>query len=156
VELKTLREQKNLTQKEAAVLLGIPLKTYQNYELGRSKLTSLSGRMVVASLTAYEPYAPGKGILPVSYIKEQVSKVLKDYHVDFAYLFGSYAKGKATENSDVDILLFTDVNGLSFFGLAGKLEGVLHKKVDAVRFKDLKKDQQLVEEIMKTGMKIYG
>jgi hypothetical protein len=24
-----------------------------------------------------------------------------------------------------------------------------------VRFKDLKKDQQLVEEIMKTGMKIY-
>ena len=47
MELKTLREQKNLTQKEAAVLLGIPLKTYQNYELGRSKLTSLSGRMVI-------------------------------------------------------------------------------------------------------------
>lgn len=156
MNLKELRQEKKLTQKAAAALLGIPLATYQNYELGRSKLTSLAGRTIVSTLSEYEPYAPGKGILPLSYIKEEAEAVLKEYQVDYAYLFGSYAKGKANENSDVDLLLSTDVDGLAFFGLAGKLEASLHKKVDVIRFKDLKKDQPLLDEIMKTGMRIYG
>lgn len=156
MDLKSIRKGKNLTQKEAAALLGIPFKTYQNYELGRSKLTSLAGRTIVSTLSAYEPYGPEKGILPFAYIQEVVASVLKDYSVDYVYLFGSYAKGKATEKSDVDLLLSTDVDGLAFFGMVGKLEAALHKKVDVIRFKDLKKDQELIGEIMKTGVKIYG
>jgi predicted nucleotidyltransferase len=156
MDLKELRKGKNLTQKEAADLLAIPVKTYQNYELGRSKVTSLAGRHVVDTLSSYEPYSPAKGILPLAYLKEAVASVIKEYPVDFVYLFGSYAKGKATEGSDVDLLLSTDVDGLAFFALAGKLEAALHKKVDAIRFKDLKRDQALLSEIMKTGEKIFG
>jgi predicted nucleotidyltransferase len=156
MDLKELRRSKNLTQKAASALLDIPLKTYQNYELGRSKLTSLAGRSIVEKLSAYEPYAPGKGILPLSYIASGVAKISKDYPIDFVYLFGSYAKGKATENSDVDLLLSTEVDGLSFFGLAGKLEEALHKNVDVVRFKDLAENQTLLGEIMKTGIKLLG
>jgi predicted nucleotidyltransferase len=156
VELKVLRKQKGLTQKDAAVLLGIPLKTYQNYELGRTKLTSLGGRMIVLTLTSYEPYAPGKGILTLGYIKDALNSVLNGYDIGFVYLFGSYAKGKATENSDVDLLISTNVDGLAFFGLAGRLEEALHNKVDLIRLKDLKDNEQLVAEIFKTGVKIYG
>jgi predicted nucleotidyltransferase len=116
----------------------------------------LAGRAILQTLSSYEPYTPTKGILPFSLIKERVASVLKDYQVDYVYLFGSYAKGKETERSDVDLLLSTDVDGLSFFGLAGKLESALHKKVDVVRFKDLGKNQNLLSEILKTGIKIYG
>lgn len=156
MELKEIRQQKLLTQAQAAALLGIPLKTYQNYELGRSKLTSLAGRNVVSTLQSYEPYTPEKGVLPFLLIQQTVVSVLKDYDVEYAYLFGSYAKGRATENSDVDLLLSTDVTGLAFFGLAGKLEEALHKKVDVLRFKDLSKNSDLLNEILKTGVKIYG
>lgn len=156
MDLKELRKEKGLTQKKAASLLNIPLKTYQNYELGRSKLTSLSGRMIVSCIGSYEPYGPEKGILPLALIKEKIASILKDYQIDYVYLFGSYAKGKAAENSDVDLMLCTDVDGLEFFGLAGKLEKSLHKKVDAIRFKDLQNNQTLLSEIMKTGIKIYG
>jgi predicted nucleotidyltransferase len=45
---------------------------------------------------------------------------------------------------------------LAFFGLVGKLENALHKKVDVIRFKDLTKDQDFLDEIMKTGIRIYG
>ena len=40
--------------------------------------------------------------------------------VQYQYLFGSYAKGNATEGSDVDLLVSTDVRGLKFYGLAEK------------------------------------
>ncbi|SEH23124.1 nucleotidyltransferase family protein [Selenomonas sp. KH1T6] len=42
-------------------------------------------------------------MLTVSEIKERVTPILKKYDVKNAYLFGSYARGDANENSDVDI-----------------------------------------------------
>ena len=35
------------------------------------------------------------------------SSVFGNYSIDYCYLFGSYAKGKATEVSDVDLLIST-------------------------------------------------
>jgi predicted nucleotidyltransferase len=156
MSLKEIRQEKHLTQKEAAAIVGIPLKTYQNYELGRSKLTSLAGRNVLSILSSYQAYTPEKGILSLEMIKEVVAQIFANYSVNYAYLFGSYAKGLATEKSDIDILVSTETDGLAFFGLAGKLEANLHKKIDLIRFKDLAKDQPLLDEILKTGVKIYG
>lgn len=44
-------------------------------------------------------------MLTIDEIKKVVVKVGKKYGIKNAYLFGSYAKGQATEDSDVDILL---------------------------------------------------
>ena len=44
-------------------------------------------------------------MLTIDEIKTAVTKVGKKYGIKNAYLFGSYAKGKATEESDVDILI---------------------------------------------------
>lgn len=41
--------------------------------------------------------------LSIDEIKDRISPVCKQYDVSRAYLFGSYARGEATENSDVDI-----------------------------------------------------
>ena len=34
------------------------------------------------------------------------------YKVQYCYLFGSYAKGKAKEKSDLNLLVNTDVTGI--------------------------------------------
>ena len=41
----------------------------------------------------------------ISKIKEVVSKYGKRYGVKSVYLFGSYARGEATEQSDIDLLI---------------------------------------------------
>lgn len=66
------------------------------------------------------------------------SKILKDAGSSEVYLFGSQAKGIATENSDVDL----GVKGLpptSFYRMHWELEDALNMKVDLVDF-DFQKD----------------
>lgn len=72
--------------------------------------------------------------------QEDIKKVVQDYFkdkpVNKVYLFGSYARGDAKEDSDVD-LIFSLVNNtrISYFGLARylvDLETRLSKKVDLI------------------------
>jgi len=44
-------------------------------------------------------------MLSIEKIKSVVSNLGQKYGVENAYLFGSYAKGKATEDSDVDLII---------------------------------------------------
>ena len=72
------------------------------------------------------------------------------------YLFGSYAKGYATEKSDVDLLVDTDITGLDFFGLVEEFRESLHKKVDLLRLEDIRDNKEILLEILKDGIKLYG
>ena len=52
-----------------------------------------------------------------------------------AFLFGSFSRGDAEENSDIDILVELDYSkhiGLGFVGMKLDLENRLHKKIDLV------------------------
>ena len=52
-----------------------------------------------------------------------------------AFLFGSFSRDEAVENSDVDILVELDYSkhiGLGFVGMKLDLENRLHKKIDLV------------------------
>ena len=80
----------------------------------------------------------------------------KHYPVEFCYLFGSYAKGKATEKSDVDLLVHTSLFGIDFFGLVESLREKLKKRVDVLDQKQLENNLALTSEILKDGIKIYG
>ena len=74
--------------------------------------------------------------LTIEQIKDTVTDYFKDKPVKRAYLFGSYARGEADENSDVDILFsLKDNTRISYFGLAQflvDLEKKLSNKVDLV------------------------
>ena len=72
-----------------------------------------------------------------------------------SYLFGSYAKGYAKENSDVDLCVSTDLTGLRFVGLSGELREELKKKVDLLRLSDIQNNYELINEVMQDGIKIY-
>jgi hypothetical protein len=59
-----------------------------------------------------------------------------------AYLFGSYCRNEADDNSDIDILVELDHSnpiGMQYFTYADKLQDLLHKKVDIVSDEGLSK-----------------
>lgn len=43
--------------------------------------------------------------LSLSEVKAVVKELLKRYHAEYALLFGSYARGDATPDSDIDIII---------------------------------------------------
>ena len=76
--------------------------------------------------------------------------------MEYAYLFGSYSKGKATDKSDVDILVSVKADGLKYYELIETLRESLKKKVDLLDIEQLNNNPTLVREILKDGIKIYG
>ena len=59
----------------------------------------------------------------------------RDKPVLAAYIFGSFARNEAEENSDVDILVELDYSqhiGLGFVKMKQDIENILHKKIDLV------------------------
>ncbi len=73
------------------------------------------------------------------YLKENDIEIIKNYFADKpvlkAYLFGSYSRNEADENSDVDILVDLDYShhiGLGFVQMKLDLEEKLNKPVDLV------------------------
>ena len=79
---------------------------------------------------------------------DELKPVLKEkYHVVRIGYFGSYARGTADENSDLDILVeFSKPLGWDFFDLQDLLQTKLHVKIDLVSIKALK--SQLKEIIL--------
>ncbi len=65
-------------------------------------------------------------------IKQTISPILTEYDVIRADLFGSYASGKASVKSDIDLIvsLKRPIGLLKFFELNNRLEAALGKKVD--------------------------
>ena len=153
--LKKLRISKGLTQEEASVLLGVSLRSYKTYENDEGKIGTLKYNYMVDQLEKYVTLDEEHGILTIDEIKNVCKSVLDEYSVKYCILFGSYAKGKASEKSDVDLLLSTEVTGLRFFGIAERLRNALHKKVDLLDLKQLTNNQDLLDEILKDGIRIY-
>ena len=74
------------------------------------------------------------GLLTIKEIKNRIRPVVEKHHIVDVYLFGSYARGEANENSDVDIYCSSgDVETLlDEAGLVEELEKALGKEVDVV------------------------
>ena len=115
--LRELRKNKGITQQEAANFLGVPLRTYSNYENDIKKQTSIKYIYMVEKLYTYGYVDEENGILTLDEIKKVCVEVFSKYSVEYCYLFGSYAKGKAKATSDVDLLVCTNLSGLKFYGL---------------------------------------
>ena len=156
INLKELRIEKKLTQQEVAALVGISLRSYKSYENDEEKKDTIKYNYIIEQLSKINYIDEETGILELEDIVRKCSKVFERYEVNFCYLFGSYAKGKATSTSDVDLLLSTSVKGLKFFGLVEEIRTALHKKVDVLDMNQLKGNIELTEEIFKDGIKIYG
>ena len=159
MKLKELRNEYNLSQLEAANILGVPERTYRRYETDDNYGSLIKRNMFINMLNEHCEITEEKGLLSVQLIKEKVSALFDneyDGQIEFCYLFGSYAKGLANEKSDVDLYVSSSLTGLRFVGLIERLRQTLHKKVDLIRSSELNNNIDLVNEILKDGIKIYG
>ena len=91
---------------------------------------------------------------------EGIQQLCKKHKVSRLYLFGSYSKGNANENSDVDLLVqFGNVDLLNYFDnfidLKIKLEKLLGKPIDLVENKTIR-NPFLKESIEQSQELIYG
>ncbi len=96
-------------------------------------------------------------ILTIKQIKQRIKPVLVKYGIKEVYLFGSYARGEASKNSDVDIYCEKG-NVQGFFGKMSvvnfeeDLKAALQKDVDVV-FTTSSMDEffhmQLAEDLIK-------
>ena len=85
-----------------------------------------------------------------------LTPVFEFYKVKKAVLFGSYAKGTAVKNSDVDILVDSGMKGMAFFGLVEDIVTALDKDADILDVTQIIPDSEVEREINKTGVLIYG
>lgn len=154
--LKELRTSNNLTQSEASMILNISLRSYKEYENNISKQDTLKYEYLKQKLEEYLRVDEEHGYLSIEEIKTKAKEVLDKYDVNFCYLFGSYAKGCPKETSDVDLLIDTKITGLDFFGLIEEIREILKKKVDLLKVNQLYNNSELLVEILKDGIKIYG
>ncbi len=155
-DLKELRIEKKMTQQQVADLVGISLRSYKSYENEESKKGTAKYNYIVSELEKINPIDEEHGILEIEDIAKKCSKVFKDYDINYCYLFGSYAKATAKYTSDVDLLISANVKGLEFYALVENIRIALRKRVDVLDSKQLNQNPELMEEILKDGIKIYG
>ena len=157
MNLFDLRKEYGLSQAKAAEICAIPLRTYIRYESDENYGSALKRKAMVDAINDVCEITEDKVVLSIDQIIKGVHKVITERYqdtVELCYLFGSYAKEYATERSDVDLCVSTELDGLKFVGLVERLRQTLHKKVDVVRLNKI--SSELIVEIMKDGIKIYG
>ena len=74
-------------------------------------------------------------MLTITDIKSSVKKIAPLYNIKRVSLFGSYADGTQTEDSDIDLLVEFAEPAVSIFKLAGikiKLQDLTGKSVDVI------------------------
>ena len=159
MELREIRNGYKISQKEAAIIVGMPLRTYIRYESDNNYGDALKRQSIINRIIDTCEITEEKGILTIEQIKTVVCELFDGEYkdeVEFCYLFGSYAKGYAKERSDVDLYISTELTGLRFVGMIERLRQALHKKVDLIRMDDRSSNVELMKEIIKDGIKIYN
>lgn len=77
------------------------------------------------------------------------------YGITRAVLFGSMAKGTATADSDVDLLVDSHLHGWDFYGFAEDVREAVQRSVDVIDVAHVEKDSPIDQEIRRTGVMIY-
>ena len=105
-------------------------------------------------------------IYTIDEIKEKVAPIAKKYNIEKVYLLGSYARGDADENSDIDLLLDYKRLGGGMFAYGGvfvDFEECFEKSVcivsqRAIEVNRSKNDAYMsfYNNIMKDRLLIYG
>lgn len=97
-------------------------------------------------------------------LKKQILLVAQKYEIPAVYLFGSYARGQATKDSDVDVLI--QITGMKirpwvWGAIYEELSQRLHKKIHLLTVEQLEQDgrnsweQKLINRIQQEKILTY-
>ena len=90
-------------------------------------------------------------VFTLTAIANLIKPIVRKYGVKEIYLFGSYARGDADEDSDLDFLVFGGENFklTMIFALAEELRETLKKNVDVFEINEINKDSDFYNTIMR-------
>ena len=96
-------------------------------------------------------------------LTEKIRPIAESYNIDKVYLFGSYARGEAIEESDIDLIVNAEkLKGLKFFGFYEDLKEAFQKKVDLITEEQINRSrnnplyQRFIEELETDRKVIYS
>ena len=105
-------------------------------------------------------------VYTIEQIRERIEPIALKYGLPAVYLFGSYAKGEATEDSDIDFLIDKSgtalVGMIAMGGLYNDLSEAVGKQIDIITTGALEQKSAkertpwLVETLNQEKVKIYG
>ena len=89
-------------------------------------------------------------------LRQMVSPLLKKYRASYALLFGSYARGEATEKSDIDLVIVGDEAFKPFdvFAIAEELHEHSGKPVDVYELGEIRPDSPFYRRVMAESVKL--
>lgn len=95
-------------------------------------------------------------------VEQYVADVKQVMPIDKVFLYGSYAKGTATEHSDVDVCFFSDTfaheRSVEFvallLGIARKYYPYVYIEPRVFLTSDIDNDNPFVREVLRTGREI--
>lgn len=95
-------------------------------------------------------------VFTIQDIVSLVRPIAERYGVKEIYLFGSYARGEADEDSDLDFLVFGGDNFklTMIFALAEELREALKKDVDVFEINEINQDSDFYNTIMKERLPV--
>lgn len=90
-------------------------------------------------------------IYTLAQIKEGVQPIIKKYNIPAMYLFGSYARGDAAEDSDLDFLVDTTGTRLTSLLTLGELycdlEEVFQKRIDLITMRAMMQESTMESDL---------
>ena len=95
-------------------------------------------------------------MLPMATIEHAIRLLLARYHGEYALLIGSYARGDATEESDIDVVVFggSQFKKTNIFAFAEDLREMTGKNVDAFEICEVDSGTPFYEAVMREGRRI--
>ncbi|MDR0929421.1 MAG: nucleotidyltransferase domain-containing protein [Oscillospiraceae bacterium] len=96
-------------------------------------------------------------IYRIEELRAAVRPIFARYPVYAATLFGSYARGEATERSDVDIVIDThcELLDVRFYAVQGEIQQRLGIPVDLFEVCSIRRPSPIAEKIDAEGVRLY-
>lgn len=94
-------------------------------------------------------------IYTINDIEQKLIPICKKFDVKEMYLFGSYAKGNATERSDIDLIVDSNLKGLRFYGLLEDIKEALNKDIDLIEAREIRAGSDFDKEVRRERICVY-
>jgi len=96
-------------------------------------------------------------MLSIAEIKSYIIPIVEKYPIEKVILYGSYARGDATDTSDIDLVVESRgrLRNRKIFALGGELLDVLPVRVDVYDILEIANPSTMYDNIQKEGVIVY-
>jgi predicted nucleotidyltransferase len=149
-----------MTQQQLSDISGVPLKTIRNWEQQIRTPSSWMMDLVMERVLDYLNFITMSideqtGVLSLKTLRDGIHEIANQFPIKRIILFGSYARGQATQLSDVDLYMESELFGLDYFEVAEAMRTKLNKRIDLFSNKTVAPASKVANEIQRSGIVIY-